>query len=704
MERTFFTKAYNYFKEKKYDEAIENLNLGLIHNKEYYYTYLLFGMIYLKQHKYEAARENFETCIKIAPKKENALLKLSVYYKIKNNDEKEYEYIKKSFDNNPEQYDSLLAFGKINIYRKEYDTAIETFNKALELFSDRKESNEIKLGLARAFNDKGDKEQCDKIINDLLKENQNNASYYELKSLIMKNRYRNIEAKKQIDIAIKIEPNNEKLKIKRVVLEYYLEHYDTVIIDGVKLIEQSEESSRQLFTLNFYIASSYRHKDNLEMFEHYMKLYENQGKKGDEYYYEYALYYYVNKKNIEEAYLNIQKSLDINNEFIPSIALKIILLENEGQYNDANSIRTQYKNQLNEYYNRNNEDINNNPKEINDSIQIKDIDFSQMSGMTSYMNSNMTNNMISMKNVNKPNISSNNMISKSSSINSIELNCSRAPLNEKESEPNMTLLGKGGFGCVYLEKVQGEFFAAKHINLPENISEEKKQQVMNLIKSEIKATLSLKHRNIICQNGFLKNVIYMEYASGKDLRKLLSSRSLNMKFKLYLISEIAHGLLYLHTHNIIHGDLKCLNILLSKPYNENEEEYPVPKICDFGLCITMDDTNQLKGFTARWAAPEVMLKKAATKMSDIFSFGMVIYEIISQKIPFDEIQDNKTVMKMIIDKKIPNIEVLQCEVNIKSIIKRALSYDESLRPTIVELSKEIDEIYKKEVNKKLCLI
>ena len=695
MEKTFFTKAYNYFKEKKYDEAIENLNLGLIHNKEYYYTYLLFGMIYFKQHKYEAARENFETCIKIAPKKENALLKLSVYYKIKNNDEKEYEYIKKSFDNNPEQYDSLLAFGKINIYRKEYDTAIETFNKALELFSDRKESNEIKLGLARAFNDKGDKEQCDKIINDLLKENQNNASYYELKSLIMKNRYRNIEAKKQIDIAIKIEPNNEKLKIKRVVLEYYLEHYDTVIIDGVKLIEQSEESSRQLFTLNFYIASSYRHKDNLKMFEHYMKLYENQGKKGDEYYYEYALYYYVNKKNIEEAYLNIQKSLDINNEFIPSIALKIILLENEGQYNDANSIRTQYKNQLNEYYNRNNEDINNNPKEINDSIQIKDIDFSQMSGMTSYMNSNMTNNMISMQNVNKPNISSNNMISKSSSINSIELNCSRAPLNEKESEPNMTLLGRGGFGCVYLEKVQGEFFAAKHINLPENISEEKKQQVMNLIKSEIKATLDLKHRNIICQFGFLKNVIYMEYASGKDLRKLLSSRSLNMKFKLYLISEIAHGLLYLHTHNIIHGDLKCLNILLSKPYNENEEEYPVPKICDFGLCITMDDTNQLKGFTARWAAPEVMLKKAATKMSDIFSFGMVIYEIISQKSPFEEIKDNKTVMKMIIDKKIPNIEVLQCEVNIKSIIKRALSYDESLRPTIVELSKEIDEIYKK---------
>ena len=52
-------------------------------------------------------------------------------------------------------------------------------------------------------------------------------------------------------------------------------------------------------------------------------------------------------------------------------------------------------------------------------------------------------------------------------------------------------------------------------------------------------------------------------------------------------------------------------------------------------------------------------------------------------------------MKMIIGKKIPNIEVLQCEVNIKSIIKRALSYDESLRPTIVELSKEIDEIYKK---------
>lgn len=690
MERTFFTKAYNYFKEKKYDEAIENLNLGLIHNKEFYYTYLLFGMIYLKQNKYEAARENLETCVKIAPKKEDALLKLSLYYRIKNNEEKEYEYIKKSYDINPKQYNSLLAFGKINIDRKDYDTAIEIFNKALELFPDRKE---IMQGLARAFNDKGDREKCDMIIEDLLKENPNNVSYYELKSIVMKNRFRNLEAKKQIEIAIKIEPNNEKLKIKQVVLEYYLEHYDTVINEGIKLIQQSEESSIQLFTLNFYIASSYRHKENLTMFLHYMKIYESQGKKGDEYYYEYALYYFVNKKNIEEANSNLQKSLDINKDFIPSIALKIIILENEGQYNDANAMRKKYQNELIEYYNRNG-DIKNNQKEISDSIQIKDIDFSQMSGMTSSMNSNMTSNMIS-----KPSIINNH--SPSLKQNDISQNETKPPSAQDESlDNNMILLGKGGFGCVYLEKVQGKFLAAKHISFPENISEEKKQKIMNLIQSEIKATLGLKHRNIIYQNGFLNDVIYMEYASGKDLRKLLSSHSLNMRFKVYLISEIAHGLLYLHTHNIIHGDLKCLNILLSKPYNENEEEYPIPKICDFGLCITMDDTNQLKGFTARWAAPEVMLKKAATTKSDIFSFGMVIYEIISQKTPFEEIKDNKEVMKMIIEKKIPNIEVLQCNENIKSIIKRALSYDESLRPTIVELSKEIDEIYNNEFNNK----
>lgn len=674
MEKIFFTKAYNLFKENKYDSAIENLNLGLIHNKNYYYIYLLFGMIYMKQNKFEAARENYETCINIDPKKEDALLKLSLYYRMKNDNKNEYKYIKQSIDNNPNSYNSLLSFGTISIERRDYDKAIDTFLKAKQLFPAKKE---IMLGLARTYDEKGMRKECDDIIDNLIKEDARNASYYELKSLVLKNRFKYSEAMEQIDIAIALDPHNEKIKSKKIILEYYLEHYDIVIKEGILLIERNGDSSLILFSLYFYIASAYRNKGDIELFIDFMRIYESKGKKGEEYYYEYAVYYYFNKKDIEEAKVYLQKSLDCYKDFIPSIELKIIILENDGQYNEANKLKERYKNELKEYRNRIIE------KKVVDSIQsiqIKDIDFSQMS--------NMTSNMISKQ---KSRLIQNNSI-KNSSYNSKQ-NLSSGNLSQDSS---VTLLGVGGFGKVYLKNVDGEDLAVKQINFPNNISETKKQQIIDLIQSEIKATLGLKHPNIILQKGFLNSKIYMEYASGKDLRNLLSKTTLNIKFKIYLIKEIAHGLCYLHSKNIIHGDLKCLNILLSKPYNEKEIEYPIPKICDFGLCITMDDTSQLKGYTLRWGAPEVILKKKATKKSDIFSFGMVMYEIISQKIPFYEIKDNNIITQMIINKKIPNIDILDCKENIKQIIKNTLNYDENIRPTTDKLSEELDTIYNKE--------
>ncbi|KAG9041471.1 hypothetical protein FS837_012208, partial [Tulasnella sp. UAMH 9824] len=100
------------------------------------------------------------------------------------------------------------------------------------------------------------------------------------------------------------------------------------------------------------------------------------------------------------------------------------------------------------------------------------------------------------------------------------------------------------------------------------------------------------------------------------------------------VRDLARGLDYLHQRGIVHGDIKGSNLLVSS-------SVPVEGIvADFGLAKLVDTqtvTSQQGAGTPRWQSPELMYGGPRTFKSDVYAFGMTVYEIISGKLPFDDV-------------------------------------------------------------------
>ncbi|KAG8995177.1 hypothetical protein FRB93_001210 [Tulasnella sp. JGI-2019a] len=120
------------------------------------------------------------------------------------------------------------------------------------------------------------------------------------------------------------------------------------------------------------------------------------------------------------------------------------------------------------------------------------------------------------------------------------------------------------------------------------------------------------------------------------------------------IHGIASGLAYLHTHNVIHGDLKAANVLLDDLLN--------PLICDFGLTKN-DEWNVtspgLKGSgTARWKSPGLTDDLPKTKKTDIYAFGMTIVEVLTGDVPFPNLPGSHQVYMAVAKGRRPPFEPL----------------------------------------------
>ncbi|XP_040989943.1 serine/threonine/tyrosine-protein kinase HT1-like isoform X2 [Juglans microcarpa x Juglans regia] len=154
--------------------------------------------------------------------------------------------------------------------------------------------------------------------------------------------------------------------------------------------------------------------------------------------------------------------------------------------------------------------------------------------------------------------------------------------------------------------------------------------------SEVALLFRLRHPNIITFVAACKKppvfCIITEYLAGGSLRKYLHHQEphsvpLNLVLKLAL--SIAHGMQYLHSQGILHRDLKSENLLL--------DEDMCVKVADFGISCLESQCGSAKGFTGtyRWMAPEMIKEKHHTKKVDVYSFGIVLWEIITALTPFD---------------------------------------------------------------------
>ncbi|XP_059660640.1 G-type lectin S-receptor-like serine/threonine-protein kinase At4g27290 [Cornus florida] len=196
-------------------------------------------------------------------------------------------------------------------------------------------------------------------------------------------------------------------------------------------------------------------------------------------------------------------------------------------------------------------------------------------------------------------------------------------------------IGEGGFGPVY----KGQLATRQEIAV-KRLSENSKQGLQEF-KNEVILIAKLQHRNLVrllgcCIQGEERILIY-EYMPNGSLNSFIfggpndASKSLSWKRRFNIIVGIARGLLYLHRDSrlrIIHRDLKASNVLLDNDMN--------PKISDFGIARAfagdqlLDKTRRVVG-TYGYMSPEYVIDGLISMKSDVFSFGVLVLEIVSGK-------------------------------------------------------------------------
>uniref|UniRef100_A0A8C0YP77 Mitogen-activated protein kinase kinase kinase n=1 Tax=Cyprinus carpio carpio TaxID=630221 RepID=A0A8C0YP77_CYPCA len=186
-------------------------------------------------------------------------------------------------------------------------------------------------------------------------------------------------------------------------------------------------------------------------------------------------------------------------------------------------------------------------------------------------------------------------------------------------------LGSGAQGAVFLGKFRSEEVAIKKVR------EQKETDIKHLRK--------LKHPNIISFKGVCTQApcycIIMEYcAQGQLYEVLRAGRKITPRLLVDWASGIASGMNYLHIHKIIHRDLKSPNVLVTQ--NDNM------KISDFGTSKELSDKSMKMSFagTVAWMAPEVIRNEPVSEKVDIWSFGVVLWELLTGEIPYKDVDSS----------------------------------------------------------------
>jgi len=204
-------------------------------------------------------------------------------------------------------------------------------------------------------------------------------------------------------------------------------------------------------------------------------------------------------------------------------------------------------------------------------------------------------------------------------------------------------------GVVYQarDSAIGRWVALKRVQLDSAPTAHAREQVRERVRRESRAAGILNHPNIVtiydAWDEGSDSFIAMEFVEGPNLhQRLRQGPALNAEQVLELADQIADGLDYAHSRGIVHRDLKPGNILFTADGR--------PKVADFGVAKIVNATITEKGAilgTLHYLSPEQVLGRKLDGRSDIFSFAVILYELLTGQLPFRGANLNETMIAIV---------------------------------------------------------
>ncbi|RIB12429.1 kinase-like domain-containing protein [Gigaspora rosea] len=255
-----------------------------------------------------------------------------------------------------------------------------------------------------------------------------------------------------------------------------------------------------------------------------------------------------------------------------------------------------------------------------------------------------------------------------------------------DSFSDITLSGSGGFGNVYKAK----YSAADMLVALKSFENSDLKEIVNELR--IQKIVDI-HQNIIRFLGVTKQegdkyLLVLQWADGGTLRSYLEKNFLNMNWnkKLQFAIQIVSAVNYLHSRDIIHRDIHPRNILIHK---ENV------KLADFGLSRRITVNSRCNFGALRYIDPQVFIRSnqnyELNKKSDVYSVGMIMWEVSSGKIPFCSI-DDLDVQRELCFNNIREKIVEGTPISYLNIYQQCWQNDPDLRPTMDQVYDNLKKV------------
>lgn len=263
------------------------------------------------------------------------------------------------------------------------------------------------------------------------------------------------------------------------------------------------------------------------------------------------------------------------------------------------------------------------------------------------------------------------------------------------------LVGSGCTAEVYRGSLHGQEVAVKQIDMKCFNKSQISVKEQRAFDREVAIMPKINHENLVRFLGVaslqIPFRIITEFCAGGCCFELIHQQpdiELEWAQQYKMCTDVASAMYYLHKFNpqIIHRDLKSLNLLLARPVT-NGKDVPLVKVSDFGLSRMKDSAPDsewgkmtIAAGTCHWMAPEVFTGSTYDEKVDVYSYGMILFEIVCREIPFED-EEAAAVGRLTVQGERPDLEAVppDCPEGLQNLMISCWDHEPSKRPPFDEI-------------------